>query len=417
MQDFSFLHMADLHLGSPFRGLSVDDPHAARQFAQAIRDAFTALVDRAVEARVDFVVIAGDVYDREWKDAAVGLFFNLEMAKLARAGIPAFIVKGNHDAASVVTRAVTLPAGVHTFGVTRATTLEVPGLPVVLHGQSYRDREAPDNLARGYPSAVPGRFNIGVLHTSMTGHEGHDPYAPCTEADLVALGYDYWALGHIHVPQMVRAAAPPIVYPGCIQGRSVRECGPRGAMLVRVRDGVPELEPWVADRVRWCVAEVDCAAIDDFAQVPAVVEQAVGEATAAAGERPVALRVVLGGATALHDRMHAHRDEVDLEVAAAAQRARADVWLEKCVLATRPPAAAPGLVPDLAAADGLDPLTALDAVRDDPASADTVKEDITRLLAKLPPGDHHLPDAAAVLAEARALLGARLGERAGGRDA
>jgi exonuclease SbcD len=76
LSNFSFLHAADLHLGSPFVGLSSRDEHLARRFAAASREAFTDLVNTAIEKRVAFVVIAGDVYDGEWRDNSIGLFFN-----------------------------------------------------------------------------------------------------------------------------------------------------------------------------------------------------------------------------------------------------------------------------------------------------------------------------------------------------
>ena len=407
MKDFSFLHMADLHLGSPFRGLTIDDPQAATRFAQAIRDTFSVLVTRAISEGVDFVVIAGDVYDGEWRDASIGLFFNREMARLDRAGIPVFMVKGNHDAASVVTRSVTLPRSVETFGVSQARTRTLEHLGVALHGQSYRDREAPDNLACDYPAAKSGYFNIGVLHTSLAGYAGHDPYAPCSEADLVAKGYDYWALGHIHQPQVVRER-PPIVFSGNIQGRSVRETGPRGAMHVRVAGGEPQLTPWWMDRVRWSVATLDASSLEGFADIAPAVERLVAEAAEGLGERALALRLRIEGKTTLHGELLRRADEVRAEAQAAADRAGGEVWLEKVRLATNAPAAAdPAGEADLATLRA-----ALAEVRRDPRTEEGFDADLAALTAKLP-GEAGLdvePDA--LLAEAEALLGARLGNDA-----
>src|SRR4051812_46797260 len=115
MASFSFLHAADLHLGSPLRGLSLKDEEVALRFATAGRDAFRALVEAALAEKVAFMVIAGDIYDGEWKDASIGLFFARELGKLRRANIPVFLLRGNHDAESVVTRSITLPEGVHEF--------------------------------------------------------------------------------------------------------------------------------------------------------------------------------------------------------------------------------------------------------------------------------------------------------------
>ena len=401
MRDFTFLHMADLHLGSPFEGLGVDDPATASRFAQAIRDTFTALVARAIAEAVDFVVIAGDVYDREWRDASVGLFFNREMARLDRAGIPVFVIKGNHDAASVVISAVPLPASVREFGSDAPTTRTIPHLKVALHGISYEHREAPQNLARAYPDALPDHFNIGLLHTSLTGEESNAVYAPCTEADLVAKGYDYWALGHVHRPQSVREN-PAIVFSGCIQGRSVRELGPHGAALVRVANGETALEWWMEDRVRWCEARVPLDGVDDFAaEGPALIERAVRDAVEGVEGRPVALRVVLEGRTAVHAWLHASAAEARALVQATADHVVDDIWLEKLRLRTEPRQAS--------ALDGEALATLLDTVDGDAVLRGSVEKQRAQLLAKAPPEiDASDLDTDALLADARALLSAKL---------
>ena len=142
-------------------------------------------------------------------------------------------MKGNHDAASVVTKTIPLPANVTEFPTNRAKTHRIEELKVALHGRSFQDRSANENYALTYPDPVPGFFNIGVLHTSCDGRPPHAPYAPCSVQELAARGYQYWALGHVHIHEFV-CRDPWIVYPGNLQGRSVRECGPKGALLVDV---------------------------------------------------------------------------------------------------------------------------------------------------------------------------------------
>ena len=164
---FSFLHAADLHLGSPFLGLSSNDEELARRVAAASREAFEELVEQAISRQVKFVVIAGDIYDGDWKDTTIGHFFNRQMARLQRAGIPVYKVRGNHDAESVITSAVTLPDSVNVFSSRRPETFLIPELKVALHGQSFANRAVPENLALTYPTPEPGMFNIGVLHTTM----------------------------------------------------------------------------------------------------------------------------------------------------------------------------------------------------------------------------------------------------------
>lgn len=332
---FTFLHAADLHLGSPLAGLAVEDARVAERIALAGRDAFTALVGRAIEEPVAFVVLAGDVYDRDWHDNAIGLFFAKEVARLDRAGIPVFMIKGNHDAESVVTRTITLPGSLRQFDVRRAETHRIEALHVALHGRSFPNRAVDENYAVAYPDPVPGWFNVGLLHTSLDGRPGHASYAPCSLADLAARGYDYWALGHVHDFEVV-AEHPHVVYPGNLQGRSVRECGPKGAVLVDVEDGrVAGLRRIVTASAEWAVVTVDLAGIGDFAGFVAALDDAVGRAAAPARDRFLVLRVRLDGATPLHRTLAGDPDRVRAEVQAAADRAHGEAWLEKLVVATR----------------------------------------------------------------------------------
>lgn len=130
------------------------------------------LVECAVERRVRFVILAGDIYDGSWRDAATGLFFAGQMARLRQAGIPVYLIQGNHDAESVMAKSIRLPDNVHAFSGRKAGSVEVPDVPVVVHGQSFVNRATEANLAAQYPARVEGRFNIGVLHTSLSGFEG-----------------------------------------------------------------------------------------------------------------------------------------------------------------------------------------------------------------------------------------------------
>lgn len=195
---FSFIHAADLHLGSPLVGIAARDPELAARLATASREAFTALVNQAIAHRVSFLIVAGDIYDGEWKDTSIGLFFNRQVSRLIREGILVYTLRGNHDAVSVVTQSVRLPEGVFEFPSRSADTVLLDDLKVAIHGRSFSNRAVSENFATSYPAARVGWFNIGVLHTSCNGRPGHDPYAPCSLEDLVSKGYQYWALGHIH---------------------------------------------------------------------------------------------------------------------------------------------------------------------------------------------------------------------------
>jgi len=336
---FKFVHAADLHLGSPFHGLTLHDASVAQRFAESSRLAFTALVTRAIAEEVAFFVIAGDVYDGDWRDNSIGLFFNRELARLDRAGVEVFLLRGNHDAQSVITRSVMLPTWVKQFATDKPSTFRIEKLKVALHGQGFAEPAVTDNLVLNYPAQVPGWFNIGVLHTALTGRPPHEHYVPCTPGHLRARGYDYWALGHIHDYEIV-GAKPYIVFPGNLQGRNVREKGEKGAVLVTVADGeVTGLERVIVDHARWEELFVDARGAESEAEILKTIEDKTRPVSLAAADRLVALRVVLSGETSIHRHLLAGREQFTDEVQAALQRVHGDIWLERLDIRTRPPAA------------------------------------------------------------------------------
>ncbi|GJD34544.1 metallophosphoesterase family protein [Methylobacterium aerolatum] len=410
MSRFQFVHAADLHLGSPLTGLAGRDADLARRLAAAGRGAFEDLVSFAIEKAVAFVVIAGDIYDGDWADASIGLFFARQVARLDRAGIPVVMVRGNHDAESVITKSITLPQSVHVFSTTRASTHKLEAHRVAIHGRSFPNRAVEENLSLTYPPALPGWFNLGVLHTSCTGHAAHATYAPCSIPDLARRGYAYWALGHIHEYQEL-SRDPWIVFPGNLQGRSVRECGPRGAVLVSVEDGqVDAVEHVVFDRARFETASVDLA---EVAAMPAAlerVEAALRPLAGVAASRLVLVRVHLTGESAAHDRLCADRDELAAEVQAAAHRVHEEIWLERLKVETRRPREA---VP--ASTVTLDPTALMAGLDRDPEFRERAKAALGEIVRKMPAGAAEEADLEgefeALCAEAQALVLGRLSGR------
>ena len=336
--DFTFLHAADLHLGSPMLGLSSNDPELAKRVAAASREAFDDLVSEAINRMVGFMLISGDVYDGDWRDTTIAHFFNRQMGRLHRAGIPVFLVKGNHDAESVITGSITLPDSVHSFPSRKPATFRLADLKVAIHGQSFADRAVTQNLALNYPSAEPGWFNVGVLHTSCDGRAGHANYAPCELVHLVQRGYQYWALGHVHTYEVLHAN-PPIIFPGNLQGRHAGECGPKGAVVVEVRDGeVQNHDRLLLDRIRWALIEVDLNGVSTNAEAFSRIERAIQKEVNAAGNVPVVFRMILRGRTSLNLWLRAETHRLIDEVLAAAAHVTDLIWLEELKVATADPA-------------------------------------------------------------------------------
>lgn len=335
---FRFIHAADPHLDSPLRGLEMHEGAPVTVLRGATRRAFENLVELAISEHVNFLVIAGDLYDCDWKDYSTGLFFRGQMVRLRDARIPVYLIAGNHDAASIISKKLTLPENVHIFSTRSTESKEVEGYPVVIHGRGFPNRAVPENLAKDYPPAVSGKFNLGLLHTSLTGRPGHDTYAPCSERDLREKGYSYWALGHIHQPEVI-SQDPWIVFAGNCQGRHARETGPRGCRLVTVDDSLTvESAEWRdLDVVRWEELKVDLTGIDEEAEALLRVNDALATAVVAANGRLVAARVVLTGITFLHGSLHRDDQHWHAEILGRAQNHGTEaLWIERVKIATTP---------------------------------------------------------------------------------
>ncbi len=338
-----FVHAADLHLDSPLRGLDRYEGAPVDELRGATRRALGNLVTLCLDERADFLLIAGDLYDGTWRDYKTGLFFAAQMSRLREASIPVFLVSGNHDAESHVGRALKLPDNVHELGTKAPVTDDatLAHLGVAIHGQGFAHKAVTADLAAGYPDRLPDRFNIGLLHTSLDGREGHAPYAPCTVATLAGKGYDYWALGHVHRREVI-CEAPWIVFPGNLQGRHAKETGEKGATLVTVEEGRVAVEARALDVVRWAAIEVDAATAAGAEEVVERAREALAKAVARAEGRTVAARVTVVGTSAAHGALSGSPERWESELRAAATDV-GGVWLERVRFATRTPLDLPRL--------------------------------------------------------------------------
>ena len=379
----------------------------ADRFRTATRKAFDRLVETVVNEQIDFLVIAGDLYDGDWRDFNTGLFFVSRMARLNEAGVRVYFLHGNHDAESVITKHLELPPNVHVFSANEPSTFELAELGVALHGRSFPDRAVLENLVPAYPEPVPGAFNIGVLHTALEGMGGHARYAPCSLADLVGKGYNYWALGHVHQGQVLRVR-PHVVFPGNLQGRHIPETGPKGAALVTVQDReVADIDHLAFDVVRWSRVQVPVEGARSLANVNDRLRAAIASAAhAVASGRLLICRAVLEGRSDLHAELTASTERLLADARASALALGDGVaWVEKLILETEPSVPAAPDAPmagldDLFAKAAADPLLAaafdadigllarrlpheIGAKSTDPALAAAVRADVASLIARL----------------------------------
>lgn len=302
MRSVRFVHAADLHLDAPFQGVEASDPRVRAALIASTFEGLDRIVSLCVEERVDFLLIAGDVYNSRDKSLAAQLRFQRAAERLAEAGIPVYIAQGNHDPADGWSLGLRLPETVHYF-----STREVEALAVerdgevicTLYGRGYQHAAETRDLAAGFHRGAGDRVAIGVLHTNVGGREGFENYAPASLEELRAAGMDYWALGHIHKPDVV-CEQPAIVYAGCPQGLNPKEDGLRGCYLVEVSAGHAEPAFRPTCSIVWDRREVDVSACGGIEDVRDAVRSACDDALRDAGDRPVVVRLELSGRSEAH---------------------------------------------------------------------------------------------------------------------
>lgn len=231
-----FIHSADLHLDSPFKGMSTLPNALYQELKSSTFKALDNLVDLAIDEAVDFVLIVGDLFDQSLRSVYAEMQFLLACEKLAGAEIPVYLSYGNHDYLKGRTRTLTFPDNLHVFesDQVECKVFHKNSQPLVgIHGFSYAEQAVLENKAIEFEPIEGVPYQIAMLHGSAGQSDEHATYAPFQLGDLRAKAIDYWALGHIHKREVL-ATEPAIVYPGNTQGRSSKELGEKGCYLVEM---------------------------------------------------------------------------------------------------------------------------------------------------------------------------------------
>lgn len=332
---FKFLHTSDIHLDSPLKFFLKDRGVSPHFPTNATRQALQNIVNLAISEKVDFMLISGDLYDGDWKDFNTGLFLHKEMVRLLEHNIRVFIISGNHDAESQITRDLRMPQNVHRFSVSEPETKILDDIGVAIHGQGFISRSVYQDLSASYPDPVLSCFNIGMLHTSLNGRQGHEPYAPCTVASLLSKKYDYWALGHVHSMEIVHKN-PFIIFPGNTQGRNIRETGAKGCTIVTVRDkDNVNVNHYTTDLIRWELCNIDAKGVQGVDDLLFSLKENFKSLVDKNSGYPVVARVNIYGKCQAHKDFAAHPSKWTAEIEAAAAEASYGLLLiEKVNLGT-----------------------------------------------------------------------------------
>ncbi|MBT7789968.1 MAG: DNA repair exonuclease [Calditrichaeota bacterium] len=271
MNAIKFIHCADLHIDTPFKGIGSIDQELKDILYNSTFKSFQNIVQIAIDNEVHAVIIAGDIYDGADKSLKAQLKFRDELLRLSEAGIQSFIVAGNHDPLDGWAASIEWPDLVHLF-----SGKKVEKIPLVIDGETIADiygisfptRDVTENLALQFKRENKDIPSIAILHTNIGENTGHKSYAPATIADLKSRGFDYWALGHVHTRKVLSKRDPTILYPGNTQARSAREPGSKGCSLVTLeKDGACEITHFPTDVVRYHKNIIDLSGIETLDDV------------------------------------------------------------------------------------------------------------------------------------------------------
>lgn len=322
---------ADIHLGSPIRSVALRNPDLGDRLKQASRDTFVEIVDLAISEQVDALVLAGDIFDNGYPDLKSRAFLIAQLARASEAGVPTVLIRGNHDALLDHKAHGDLGPNIHLLHK-GAPTVAIGD--TVFHGLSFDAAHVAKSFLPDYSRPVPGKRNVGLMHTSLDGASVHDPYAPCAKRDLMAHGYDLWCLGHIHAP-FERVDGPVlVVMPGIPQPRHFGERNGGTVTFVLLGEGTPEFERRAIGHLGFSECALDLSACADQQEVLRSLRAAL--ISAQVPGRDIAVR--------LHVTSDRHGTELVTELAAEVLDSIDSVYLDK--VKSAPPPSKPGAETD-----------------------------------------------------------------------
>lgn len=255
-----FIHTADIHLGSILHVGRIENKSLADIFNNAVYNCFERLCSVAIDEKVDFIVMSGDIYDRESRSVKANSFFINQCKELEQHNIRVYAIGGNHDPIKENSELFTLPENVHVFSTQNPEVIEHTNnkgeVIARIVGQSYRENWESRKMFKKYAVPKDSTLNIALLHTQL---DGSNNYVPCSAEDLKNQeNINYWALGHIHKLKIVNREEPAIIFPGIPQGTDFGEEGFGGAVLVEAEDNCIQTIKYIPlSQVVWKKVTVD----------------------------------------------------------------------------------------------------------------------------------------------------------------
>lgn len=308
MKKVKFIHTADLHLDTPFKGLSNWNSDLASKLKDATFKSFRKIIDLCLEEKVDFLVISGDIFDSENKSLAAQLKFVSELKRLSERGISTYFICGNHDPLSSWLEDLQMPENVFRFNSSEVENFiyQKDNKPIVdIYGISFQNKIVKKNLASEYQIINKSSpISIAILHGTVGSPGQHQNYAPFKVEDVINKRFDYWALGHIHKSQIVHKTTPTILYPGNSQGRDFGETGAKGCYIIEINENnTPKLKFLPTQLIRFEEIQIDLTGEDKIDKLPDRIEEVKTNIDDYDEKTSYILRIDLNGRTALHSHL------------------------------------------------------------------------------------------------------------------
>ena len=328
------IHTADIHLDSPLRSLALRDHALSEAVEAATRVAFQKIIETAIEERAKALLISGDLFDGKQRSARTAVFLTSQLDRLRTANIRVFYIKGNHDAENQLTGGLDLPDNVHVF-TGRGEKVQLTD-DIWIHGVSFTQRQTPDSLVPRFDTPVAGAVNIALLHTSVGGAQGHDVYAPCSVSELVATGFDYWALGHIHKRQ-IYSEEPWVVMPGIPQGRDMGEAGAKSATLLTIDEGKIDVTEIQTSAVEFISHSIDISNIENDDALRTLLREEIKNKANRLDATAGVLRLTIEGRPQSHWQILRDSDYWQQQVVELARETN-HLWIDKLIFNLEAPA-------------------------------------------------------------------------------
>jgi DNA repair exonuclease SbcCD nuclease subunit len=343
MAGIRFIHTADLHLDTPFKGLSNWNSDLASRLKDATFNSFKRIIELCVSEDVDFLVISGDIFDSQIKSLSAQLKFAGELKKLSDLGIPTYFICGNHDPLNSWLDTLEMPKNVIRYDgrkVEHFTFMKNDKPLVDIYGISFKNKTVNKNLAKEYQrgeNASP--ISIALLHGTIGTQSLHENYAPFSMNDIVNKGFDYWALGHIHKREIIKGSDPAVVYPGNPQGRDFGETGAKGCYLIELDENKPPNIKFLPTQlIRFEEIRIDITGENKINRLPEMFQESISSLEDYDENTSYILRGSIIGRTILHSELN-KPGEIETLISDL-NEGQLDqstfTWIDKIILETKP---------------------------------------------------------------------------------